>query len=87
MIIGGGGGGGGGRWLVRAQNPVCFSCSPKAVVFPAIGCSGPLFPSSTNIILPLELLIGFLSCCIMIAYVLREVMLSYRKCLIDVMYW
>ena len=50
--------GGGG---IGAQNFVCSSALPKQQLLAAIESQGILILSSTNYILPLELLIGFLS--------------------------
>ena len=56
----GGGGGGGRKWVHR--NLYLQLLSPSSNSLAAIGFCAPLFLRSTNFILPLELLIGFISC-------------------------
>ena len=58
MVSGGLGGGGGGGG-VSAQNFASSAALPNQQSLAAIRFLGPLFLSSTNYILPLELLIGF----------------------------
>ena len=44
------------------QNSVPLAALPMQQSLAAIGFHGPLFLSSTNFILPLELLVGFFPC-------------------------